>query len=180
MAETEPRFRRRMPCRIFHGPREHAGVVLDVSRTGLFVQTSAAPGPGEPLELKLRAPRVDQDISLRAEVVWQKKVPSQLRTLVEGGIGVRIRAADEEYFRLLAGFAQNEAPATRSPEARQKGAAAAAAPVQDSFRVRIVQTGGPRSRWIACRAKDAAEAKRIALGRAGDGWEVAEVDELEA
>ncbi len=45
-AQRESRFRKRMPCRLMQGPHRFAGLVLNVSRSGLFVQTSASPKIG--------------------------------------------------------------------------------------------------------------------------------------
>lgn len=100
-ARVEPRFKKRVPCRIMLGKQQYSGLVLDVSRTGLFVQTSAAPVCGDEIEVTLTRPARDSGFALTARVVWQRRVPSQLRRLVEGGVGLEIRYAPESYFALL-------------------------------------------------------------------------------
>ena len=90
-----------MPCRLTLGQKQYSGLVLDVSRTGLFVQTSAAPSCGAEIEVMLTRPARDSGFALTARVVWQRRVPSQLRRLVEGGVGLEIRYAPESYFTLL-------------------------------------------------------------------------------
>lgn len=95
-----------MPCRVKQGPRQYSGMVLNVSRTGLFVQTSAAPEIGAEIELTLSQRTQPTPLQLTAEVIWKRKVPASLRSVAEGGIGLRIRYAPETYYGLLAEAAQ--------------------------------------------------------------------------
>ncbi len=98
---VELRFKKRVPCRLKRGQKRYSGLVLDVSRTGLFVQTSAAPRCGDEVEVMLSRPQRDSGFALTARVMWQRRVPSELRRLVEGGVGLEIRYAPESYFALL-------------------------------------------------------------------------------
>ena len=75
------RYKRRVLCRMQLGESRYSGVVLNLSRTGLFIQTSASAGPGEPIRLELSG-----QIPLRAQVVWRRKVAAHLRSIAEGGI----------------------------------------------------------------------------------------------
>jgi Tfp pilus assembly protein PilZ len=95
------RFKKRVPCRLKLGQQQYSGLVLDVSRTGLFVQTSATPRSGDEIEVVLSQPKRNSGFALTARVVWQRRVPSPLRRLVEGGVGLEIRYAPESYFALL-------------------------------------------------------------------------------
>jgi hypothetical protein len=106
-SHTDSRFKKRFPCRLKQGPRQYAGVILNVSRTGLFVQTSAFPGGGAEVEVTLAGR--ENAATLTAEVVWQRRVPGALRTVAEGGVGLRIRYAPEPYYGLLAEAAQKRA-----------------------------------------------------------------------
>src|SRR5215813_10784715 len=55
MTETGPdgsnwvtnRKKRRIPCQLWVGEREHSALILDLSPSGLFVQTHAKPQRGE-------------------------------------------------------------------------------------------------------------------------------------
>jgi len=85
-------------------------MVLDVSRTGLFVQTSAAAKAGDEVEVLLRSREPETAIVLNAEVMWQREVPPQLRDAVEGGLGLQLRYAPEPYYVLLAEAAQGSGP----------------------------------------------------------------------
>lgn len=111
-SEAESRFKKRVPCRLKQGPRQYAGVILNVSRTGLFVQTSALPGIGAEIEVTLSGRT--EAATLTAEVVWQRRVPAPLRSVAEGGIGLRIRHATEPYYGLLAEAAQKAATRDQS------------------------------------------------------------------
>jgi Tfp pilus assembly protein PilZ len=85
-------------------------LVLDVSRTGLFVQTSAAAKAGDEVEVMLGRREPEAAIVVSAKVVWQRKVPPQLRSVVGGGLGLEIRFAPEPYYVLLAEIAEGSAP----------------------------------------------------------------------
>ena len=93
----EPRYHMRVPCRVRTGESSHFGVVLNLSQKGLFVQTSAGVTPGDPVELTFRG-----EVSVRAQVVWQRRVPPALRAVAKGGAGLQIVGAPEEYYWLLA------------------------------------------------------------------------------
>jgi len=95
-----------MPCRVSQGPRQYAGVVLNVSRQGLFVQTSASPAIGDEIQVMLSQREQSTPVALTAEVVWMRRVPAPLRQVAEGGIGLRIRYAPEPWYGLLAEVAQ--------------------------------------------------------------------------
>ena len=82
-------------------------MILDVSRTGLFVQTSAGATPGDEIEVVVGGRGHGDGIALTAEVVWQRKVPPQLRVIEAGGVGLKIRYAPEPYYALLADTAQS-------------------------------------------------------------------------
>ncbi len=87
---------------IRRGPSNYLGMVLDISRTGLFVQTSAGGHPGDEIALSLNTRGVTSPIRLSTEVMWLRKVPQQLRRISKGGFGLKIRYAPESYYHLLA------------------------------------------------------------------------------
>jgi hypothetical protein len=194
------RSKRRMPCRVHADGRVHNGIVLDLSGSGLFIQTSAKLTPGT---------RIDIDLSLDAnsarmqvEVVRRKQVPAQLLTVAQGGVGVRIISAPEPYYRFLQELQEKErqargesgngtskefaAPPLKAPPAAAAGAppkpaAAKPAPAKPvppkaKFRVRVCQTSGARSRILVVGADDAAQAGRLALEELGQGWKILGVD----
>jgi hypothetical protein len=190
-----------MPCRVLAEGRQHNGIVLDFSASGLFIQTSARLSPGARVEIDLGLP--DGTAHLQIEVVRRKQVPPQLLTVAHGGLGVRILTAPEAYYRFLqevqerdrleqaaTGSAPQGSPADRrtgSPADRKTTPAAAppakpaskpADPPPNSprFRVRVSQISGARSRIVAVSARSAEEASRAALAELGDGWKVLQVE----
>jgi hypothetical protein len=149
-------------------------MVLNLSRGGLFVQTSAAPRPGAEVWLDLNLATRSETVPIGARVVWRRAVAPHLRTVSQGGFGVQIRSAPETYFRLLSDLV-GDAPAI-APPARRPEPQPAAGPRPDSsvseFRVRLKQEGGPRSRALTVRCGSESEARELALERVGGGWVV--------
>jgi hypothetical protein len=87
-----------MACELKADGREQRAIVIDYSRTGLFVQTSARLSPGTQVELWIQSEEQREPMLLRAAVARQKAVPSNLTSVAQGGVGLRIldapRAAD--------------------------------------------------------------------------------------
>ncbi len=98
----EPRYKKRMSCKVRLGQKDHSGIVLDVSRKGLFVQTNATARVGERVEVILSQPEHGDAITLGAAVRWQRRAPAHLRTVVHSGLGLQISQAGEAYYALLA------------------------------------------------------------------------------
>src|SRR5262249_21997214 len=153
MTETGPggsnwvtnRKKRRIPCQLWVGEREHSALILDLSPSGLFVQTHARAQRGE--RLRLHFAHDDAMLELKVEVVRTKAVPQGLLAATKGGMGVRIVHAPEEYYGLLAGLGINERvkPAFELDPEPEPGL---------RFRVYVAQIGGPRSRRVEVSAAD--------------------------
>ena len=105
-APADERFRKRIPCAFNAGGRSSSGLVLNVSRSGLFLQTSMPEGSGTVVDLELNPLDRAEQIALTARVVWRKTVPAQLRTIVSGGFGLQIIRADEAYYGLLSALVE--------------------------------------------------------------------------
>ena len=99
-----------MSCKLRVGQQDHSGIVLDLSRQGLFVQTSAAAHVGEKVEVVLSRPEKGTAIKLVAGVRWLRRVPTQLRSVTPPGIGLQISHAEEGYYALLAEALQGAVP----------------------------------------------------------------------
>ena len=158
------RHLRRIPCQLFVGEREYSAIVLDLSESGLFVQTHARPRLGEQLRLKLAHTRVP--LELVVEVARAKQVPPSLLALAKGGIGVRIVSAPETYDRLLAklGIGDNAEAFELESDSGQR------------YRVYAAQIGGARSRRLDVPAADPDEARAHALEELGSDWKVIRVE----
>lgn len=173
-SEGQERIAKRMPCAVRVGQRRYAGLVLNVSRGGLFIQTNADAGRGSSVGLELQAPGEQSGIELSGTVAWRKAVPSQLRQLAGGGFGIRIERADERYYGALARWMRVEMPD------RERGSyRAEPLPVPlPAWRVRVRADGSTRSRALTLEAETATEAREMALDHVGAGWRVIEIDAL--
>lgn len=197
-----------MTCRVHADGRQHNGIVLDLSGSGLFIQTSAKLPPGIRVDIDLSLP--DDTARMQIEVVRRKQVPAQLLTVAQGGIGVRILSAPESYYRFLHDLQEKEREALRlaaqgaseepvKPRATEPAQKPAAAPKpvasprpaapppaapkppeppKPRFRVRVCQTQGARSRVIDVAAVNADAASRQVLGELGEEWKLLKVDPL--
>ena len=167
------RFRRRMACELIADGRPQRAIVLDVSSTGMFVQTSTRLLPGTPVELQLRFEPNDEPMAIRARVVRHRSVPANLTSVAQGGIGLRILEAPPSFYEGLRTRDDDAANprTTTGPGALQPLAPPAPAPSTPRFRVRVKQTDGPRSRMLDVAAETADAARTMALAQLGSGWE---------
>jgi Tfp pilus assembly protein PilZ len=176
--QAEPRFRKRLPCRLKVAGGSHSAMVLNVSRGGLFVQTGAGPPPGAEVRVELDVASHSDSVPIGGKVVWRRMVAPHLRSLTQGGVGVRIESAPEAYYSFLSGMT-GEAPRT-SPSAGCEGAEPVPEPPSAApriqFRIRIKQDGGPRSRTLMLHCESEAEARERAMAIAGSGWVVLELE----
>jgi hypothetical protein len=180
MAENRvaKRIRRRMACELKAEGRQQRAIVIDFSRTGLFVQTSARLAPGAQVELWLQFEDQREPILLRAAVARQKAVPSNLTSVAQGGVGLRILDAPRAYYELVGETGPPTTPPLRSASSPRSPAAAAPRPAAavpppslPRFRVRVKQSDGPRSRILDIVAETAERACAAALAQVGAGWE---------
>jgi Tfp pilus assembly protein PilZ len=176
MGETRSakRHKWRLPCEIlFDGGRQRS-FVLDLSETGLFVQTGARMKPGARVQVRIALDGAAEPLLLDAFVARAKPVPAQLASVAHGGVGLQLHHPPKAYLDALAtleGGAQLRAGLARdavTPAPPQ------AAPLR--YRVRVKQTNGPRSRTIEVHAETEIQARAAALRETGAGWEVAGVD----
>ncbi len=161
-----PRHPRRIPCKLFVGEREFAAMVLDLSVSGLFIQTHARPRIGARLRLLLAPATASLELSV--QVMRAKQVPQSLMAIAKGGIGVRIMSAPGEYDRLLAelGIGENSEPFELESEPGRR------------FRIFAAQLGGSRSRRVDVAAPDPEQAQALALEELGSDWKVVRVEAL--
>ena len=120
------RIKQRLTCELIIGDRRHPGIVLDVSETGLFIQTSASPPPGERARLTLRCPD-GTEVEVEASVARRYVIPRRLVSVARGGIGLRIESASEEFLQLVdsvtrKGKPDPQAANTSSSQSSQGGA----------------------------------------------------------
>jgi hypothetical protein len=153
-------------------------MVLNVSRGGLFVQTSAGPPPGADVTVDLDVAGASAAVAVGGKVIWRRVVAPHLRTISQGGVGVRIETAPEAYYSFLSGVA-GEGPGPR-PAVGGESAGAPLEPGPDApqfaFRIRVKKAGGPRSRTLTLHAESEERAHDRALAIAGAGWTILELE----
>jgi hypothetical protein len=153
-------------------------MVLNVSRGGLFVQTSARARPGDRVRIALNASARAGAIGLEARVVWKRVSPPQLQSVTQGGVGLEIKLASEAYYDFLAGVATPAGEVPRAPTGpAEPGAVETKTPPATRFRVRVSQSGGPRSRTFVVEGSTEDDARRRALASIGTGWTILEIEQ---
>jgi hypothetical protein len=148
-------------------------MVLNVSRSGLFVQTTAGASPGDAVHFELALGSAELPVDAR--VVWRRVVAPHLRTVSTGGMGVHIQYASDAWYGFLAGLA-----ASGSAEEGETSPEPAAAGIDAgfAFRVRLRLLGSPRTRTIVVVARDADQARERARQQVGGDWRVLELLKL--
>jgi predicted phosphoribosyltransferase len=95
------RAARRLSCEIVERGARHTAVVLDLSETGLFVRTNAAPAPGTPVRLVVRRPGGEVwEIEARVARIRERGKGDAMVT--SRGLGLELVEAPPGYFRFLA------------------------------------------------------------------------------
>ncbi len=179
MERAEPRFRQRIPCQIRVGQREHSGIVLNVSRTGLFVQTRAKPRSGLDVWIDLSTKVRLGRIPVSAKVVWQEGHTPLMRTIQNtNGFGARIQSAPEAYFEMLAGVAQKLFPYNQGLKAGHVDPPEVPTPSsrEQTYTVRLRQRDSTRTRALTLSSASEKDACQQALRESGEEWEVLEVE----
>jgi len=181
-----------MSCEIeVHGDR-HSGIVLDVSASGLFVQTNVKPTPGTFATLRLSLPGERETVTMRARVARKKTVPPQLLAVAGGGLGFAIMEPAEAYLDFVAEISPEHAEAValeRAKAAQRKvSGAAVAKPPQDAgggrpsdrkreqapkrYRIHAVETSSGRRNTYLVTCASEQEASDQVLEQLGDAWKV--------
>jgi hypothetical protein len=187
-----PRTKRRLSCEINVNDARYSGIVLDISATGLFVQTNVKPNPGVVATLRLSLPGHEEPVSVKARVARKKMVPRQLLTVAGGGVGFAITESCEAYLDFVAGMSPEHAEAagrertklgkrsgSGTPGAKSSGAAGGGKAadgkekvVGKRFRIHAVETRSGRKNSFLVTAATEQEAGDQVLEELGDEWKV--------
>ena len=103
MDDEKRKFQRekhRVGCEYRSGGVSHQGILVDLSASGLFIQSSMKPEEGDLVEVVLHEPELGE-ISLRGRVRRVKVSHRSAAVVSQGGFGVEIESAPEGYFQLL-------------------------------------------------------------------------------
>ena len=95
-----PRSKRRIPCELQHGGNRYRGIAVNVSPSGLFIQTDATLNPGAEVELELLVDEF-RNFSLRGVVIHRRAIPPMLAPLIRPGVGVQIIEAPDAFFEVV-------------------------------------------------------------------------------
>lgn len=173
---AERRFKKRLPCQVKIGAREHEGWIVNLSRSGMYVQTGAVAGPGEVVEVALQAPIASPDLLLRSRVVWKRLVPPHLRNVMVGGIGVQIHQAPESYYSLIEAVERLYSQVPRAVRAHRVREGNPEPPeTRMRFTIRLQRVGGLRTRTLEVDAESESDARRSALDLVGPDWSITQV-----
>lgn len=166
----DERRKRRLTCQLRHGSEALRGIVLDVSRGGLFVQTST-PVPSGTEVIVAFPPRAEGPaFELRARVVRRRRVPQRLASLAPSGLGLQVLEAPDAYHDLV------ERREDRSHAAGDPAAPVAPTIPLQKYRVRVTQRGSPRSRTLVLEAEHEQEARSRIAREMGADWDLVEIE----
>ena len=177
MSETRiaKRHKWRLACEVVCDGRSQRAIVIDLSQTGVFVQTGTRLPPGAEVAVRLLLTDATEPILIRAKVARNKQVPPQLTSVARGGVGLRILDAPDAYYETISSLEGGDSRRQPSAAASEP---AAPAPARTRFRVRVKQSDGPRSRSVEILAESPDEARARALAEVGAGWEAVAADSI--
>ena len=102
------RHRVRLPAEFRVGGRDYRGFVVDLSASGLFIQSSAGGlESGTDAVVSIRSEPAMQVIG---KITRQRARHRDMATIESPGIGIRIESAPEEYYQLVLTL-ESETPA---------------------------------------------------------------------
>jgi hypothetical protein len=191
MIDRAPRERKRLLCEIRLNESRYSGIAIDVSATGLFVQTSVKPNPGEKVEIRLSLPGCTEPVVMTARVARKKMVPAQLLTLAQGGVGLALVTPDDAYLDFVATMSLEHAEAVarlRAAAARSAGGGATKAdsgpvernapPPPKRFRIHAVESATGKKNAYLATCSNEAEACEELLKQLGEAWQVLFVERV--
>jgi hypothetical protein len=112
---SEQRIKRRLSCELFADGHRYQGIVVDLSASGLFLQTDAALDPGTRVDVLLKGSRFPEVI-VRAVVARRRLTPTLLASIIHRGVGLRIVEAPEAYYEALREFDELKSGLERAVE----------------------------------------------------------------
>lgn len=178
-----PRTKKRMSCEINVNGARSSGIVLDISASGLFVQTNVKPSSGIVATLRLSLPGGKEPVVMKARVARKKMVPPQLLAVAGGGVGFAITEPAEAYLDFVAEMSPEDAEAVARARANlAKRVGSGARPRKEPgekreeapkrFRIHVVETRTGRKNTFLATCASEQEASDQVLDQLGDGWKV--------
>ncbi len=172
-----------MSCEINVNGARYSGIVLDISATGLFVQTNVKPSPGSVATLRLSLPGEKEPVAMKARVARKKMVPPQLLAVAGGGVGFAITEPAEVYLDFVAQVSPEDAEAVARQRAtggnpagsdarRRKEPGEKRGEAPKRFRIHVVETRTGRKNTFLATCASEQEASDQVLEQLGDEWKV--------
>ncbi len=174
MQRRSTRVRTEMPCALLVAGSRRGGTVLNLSATGLYVATQAAPDVGSAVTLLVTPPDAQRAVRVLVRIARHEGPADRASGDDTGGVGTDIEEAPENYYGLLADLMGRGSNGRAASSHGFAGPASAEAPKALSrFRVRIVRAAqGWQTRTVIVSAPSEGEACRAVIGAAGAGWRV--------
>ena len=170
-----PRQRKRISCELIVNGSRYSGIILDLSATGMFVQTTLKPGAGEGVTVKMKVPGRDETISVEARVARKKMVPPQLLAVAQGGIGLAIARPAASYLDFLGEMGPEHAEFVARERRRRPSRGRVRPPDASSpkrFRVHAVEASSGRKNSYLMVAATEQQASEQVLEELGDDWKI--------
>lgn len=168
-----PRARKRLGCDIRVGTHRHFGMVLNVSAEGLFVQTNARIEPGTSVDLTLGAESDRLHVALQGRVARAVRMPRQLASVVQSGLGIRLVDPPAPYRAFVAALLGASVVGASLPPPQ---------PIEMdgafSYRVEMRALSGAETRTLLVSCKSAAEAGELASAELDEGWKLVSVERV--
>ena len=112
-----PRFNCRFASTLAGAQHSLGGIIINLSKSGQFVQTASVLEPGAELELSFSAEK-NLNFKLAAKVVWSRGEDCSLSTLEPAGMGLEFSQVPAEYTAYVERFQQRLAQKFRPREER--------------------------------------------------------------
>ncbi|MCP5058747.1 MAG: PilZ domain-containing protein [bacterium] len=169
----------RIRCQLRRGRRWEKGILVNVSLSGLAVESPFRADEGDPIHVRIDAPGRKQ-VRLQG-IVWRMRTARTSRLTEAWTLGMVINEAGNDFLELVAFEAQRSQQ--RSGTHPRQGAAPRIASRPASsllpkpkinrwFRVRVRHRENHSVRLLSVAGGCKAEASRYALEEVGDRWEI--------
>jgi hypothetical protein len=182
-----PRSKKRISCEIIVGGSRYAGIVLDLSATGMWVQTNVKSSQKSlsnskaVVTVNLTLARSGLTATVECRVARVKTMPPQFLGMQHGGIGLVVIEPSDDFLEIVASLSPEQADAVeayRKQVETERLAARRAADTPKRFRVHAVETNtGEKSTYLAMAASEE-QASAEVVAQLGDAFQVLFVERV--
>jgi hypothetical protein len=182
-----PRHKKRISCELTVGDSQYAGIVLDLSATGMWVQMNAKISQKSLSDSKgvvtvnLTLVGSELTTTVKCRVARMKTVPPQFLGLQHGGIGVVVIEPSDDFLEMVASLSPEQADAVevyRKLVEPERLAARPAADLPKPFRVHVVETNTAEKKTYIAMAASEEQASAEVVAQLGDAFQVLFVERI--